>query len=62
MKVTNDKGMVGQIESIDITELGYVKVRVYFESERRWISYVDAGGLESLINGCKLKLNTEASV
>ena len=62
VKVTNSQGKVGEIESIDITELGYVKIKVYFPEERRWISYVDANGLESLINGTGLKLNNATAI
>ena len=62
IKVITPNGLEGQIEKIDITELGYLRVTVYIINDRRWISYIWTDGLQSLLNGANLKLNAPAVV
>ena len=62
IKVITPDGLEGQIENIDITELGYIRIRVHIVNQGRWISYVWHDGLETLLNGGNLKLNAPAVV
>ena len=56
VKVIDKDGRECQVDSIDITELGYLKVKCYYPSEGVWRSYFWTDGVEKIMNGCELKL------
>jgi len=62
VKVLTPDGLEGQIESIDIMELGYVMVRVYIYNEKRWITYIMEDGLQQIISGAGLTLNDSVPI
>jgi len=62
IKVITSDGLECIIESINITELGYMKVKIYIESEKRWISYIWTGGLNALLHECGFKLNGPVTI
>lgn len=54
IKLSN--GDIGKIESIDITDLGYINVKAFIPSKNIWISTIMKDGLDNLIRGCNFEL------
>jgi len=55
LKVQTEYGDA-HIESLKISELGYVQIRLYYPDKKRWITYTVRDGIEKLINGLNIKV------
>ena len=56
IRVSNRNGCTGIVEEIDISELGYVSVKVFFKDSNKHVIYTNSTGLHSILKKCNLKL------
>lgn len=61
IKIDTEFGL-GVLDSIEVTELGYLKVKLFYPERKVWHSFISNDGLQDVLESVRLKQSSEINV